>query len=152
MPSATAVRAVLGLEPDEVVIVLLTIEHPAIETIRVTNDNVDVTSNGNAFLSYPFEITLPPDAEDPGAAQLVIGNVDRVITEALEKMDEPPTCTVQVVLASTPNIIEYEWANLVLRNANADDVTVTAVIGHPVIDSQPYPPIRATQRDLPGLY
>lgn len=152
MASATAVRALLGLEPDEVVIILLTIAHPAIETIRVSNDNVDVVSGGNTFLSYPFNITLPEDTEDPGAAQLQIANVDRSILEAIEAMDAPATCTVQVVLASTPNVIEYEWSNLVLRKVSADDVTVTAIIGHPVIDAESYPPMRITQRDFPGLY
>lgn len=152
MPSQTAVRALLGLEPNEVVIILLTIAHPAIETIRVTNDNVNVTSQGNTFLAYPFNITLPEDTEDPGAAQLQIANVDRSIIEAVEAMDTPANCIVQVILASTPNVIEYEWSNLVLRSVTADDVTVTAIIGHPVIDSQPYPPMRVTQRDFPGLY
>lgn len=152
MPSQAAVRALLGLEPDEVVIILLTIAHPAIQTIRVTNDNRDTVSNGQTFLSYPFNITLPPDAEDPGAAQLQIANVDRAILEAVEAMDEPATCIVQVVLASTPNVIEYEWSNLILRSVTADDVTVTATIGHPPIDAMPYPPMRVTQRDFPGLY
>ena len=152
MPSATAVRALLGLEPEEVVSILLTIAHPAIETIRVTNDNVNLVSNGNTFLSYPFNITLPEDAEDPGAAQLQIANVDRSILEAVEAMDTPAICTAQVVLASAPDVIEYEWSNLVLRKVSADDVTVTAIIGHPVIDAESYPPMRITQRDFPGLY
>lgn len=152
MASETAVRALLGLEPDEVVIILLTIEHPEIETIRVNNDNVNVISGGYTFISYPFNITLPEDTEDPGAAQLQIANVDRSIIEAVEAMDTPATCTVQVVLASTPNVIEYEWSNLVLRKVSADDVAVTATIGHPVIDAESYPPMRITQRDFPGLY
>lgn len=152
MPTATAVRALLGLEPDEVVIVLLTIAHPAIATIRVTNDNKDVVSNGNTFIAYPFSITLPNDNEDVGVAELQIANVDRTIIEAVEEMTEPASCTVQVVLASTPNVIEYEWSNLIIRNVSADDVTVTAQIGAAPIDATPYPPIRVTQRDFSGLY
>jgi hypothetical protein len=152
MPSAAAVRALLGLEPDDVVLVLLTISHPEIETIRVTNNNEDVLSNGNTFLAFPFDITLPPDSEDPGAAQLTIANVDRKIIGALEDITDPPDCEAQIVLASTPNIIEFEWVKLVLRSADADDMTVTAVVGQPVIDATPYPPVRVTQRDFPGLY
>jgi hypothetical protein len=151
-PSSLAVRALLGLEPDEVVIALLTIEHEAIDTIRVNNDNVDHVSNGETFLSFPFNITLPPDAEEPGVARLEIANVDRSIIEAIELMDGPCVCTVQIILASTPSKIEYEWSNLTLRNVTADDVVVTASIGHPPIDSMPYPPTRVTMRDFPGLY
>jgi hypothetical protein len=152
LSSARMVRALLGLEPDEVVVVLLTIEHEAIETIRITNDNVDYESNGNTFLSFPFNITLPPDTEEPGVARLEIANVDRSIIEAIEAMDAPCTCTVQVILASWPDKIEYEWSNLTLRNVTADDVTVTASIGHPPIDSMPYPPTRVTMRDFPGVF
>lgn len=150
--SAAAIRALLGLEPDEVVVVLLTIEHPAIAPIRVTNNNENIVSNGQTFLAYPFNITLPSDTEEPGVAQLDIANVDRSIIEAIELMDDPATCLVQVILASTPNSIEYEWSNLILRNVTADDVSVTAQIGHAPIDAMPYPPIRVTQRDFPGLY
>ncbi len=152
MASQTAVRALLGLEPNEVVVILLTIEHPAIQPIRVTNDNVDLVSNGNTFLAYPFNITLPSDTEDVGVAELQIANVDRSIIEAVEAMTDPANCTVQVVLASTPDNIEYEWSNLVIRNVTADDVSVTAIIGAAPIDAMPYPPMRVTQRDFPGLY
>lgn len=152
MPAAVAIRALLGLEPDSVVLALLTIEHPSIQPIRVVNNNENVVSGGNTFIAYPFNINLPPDAEDPGAAELQIANVDRSIIEALEAITDPPICTVQIILASTPNVIEYEWGNLVLRTATADDLTVTAQIGHPPIDNMPYPPMRVTQRDFEGLY
>jgi hypothetical protein len=152
MPAAVAIRALLGLEPDSVVLALLTIEHPSIQPIRVVNNNEDVVSGGNTFLAYPFNITLPPDAQDPGVADLQIANVDRSIIEALEAITDAAVCKVQIILASTPNVIEYEWGNLVLRSAKADDVTVTAQIGQPPIDNMPYPPMRVTQRDFPGLY
>lgn len=152
MPSATAVRALLGLEPNEVVLALLTIEHPSITPIRVVNNNENIVSNGNTFIAFPFNITLPSDSEDPGLAELQIANVDRSMIEAIEAITTPATCKVQIILASTPSTIEYEWSNLVLRNATADDVTITAQIGNPPIDAMPYPPMRVTQRDFQGLY
>lgn len=152
MPSSTVVRALLGLEPTEVVLALLTIEHPSITAIRVVNNNEDIVSGGNTFLAYPFNIALPSDSEDPGVAELQIANVDRAMIEAIEAITDPAVCTVQIILASTPNVIEYEWSNLVLRAATADDVTITAQIGNPPIDAMPYPPMRVTQRDFQGLY
>jgi hypothetical protein len=151
-PSALAIRALLGLEPDEVVIALLTIEHEAIETIRVCNDDRDLVSNGQTFLSFPFNITVPGDSDEPGAGRLEIANLDLSIVEAIEAMDGPSTSTVQIILASDPDKVEFEWTNLTLRSVSGDDVVVLGVIGHPPIDAMPYPPVRVTMRDFPGLY
>ncbi len=146
-----AIRALLGLEPNEVATALLTIEAGA-TVLRVCNNNEPVISGGENFADYPFNITLPSDGEGIPSADLQIANVDNEISEAMDALGSSPLCKIEVVLASTPDVIEMSFSHLKMRGVKQDDISISATLSQSQIDNRPYPPLRVTQRDFPGLY
>jgi hypothetical protein len=145
-------RALLGLDPDQTVVALLTLSHPG-TTIRVSSDNRDTVSGGEIFASFPFAITLPSDVDGPVSARLEFGDPgSREVTEAIRSLTDPVQATIQLVLAATPDVIEIEYGGLELAGVSMDGLTISGSLAHPPIEEVPYPPARATMRDYPGLY
>ena len=119
--SAAFTAASTAEATDEVPLVLLTVDHDELDApIRVCDNIEAITSNGNTFLALPFDVELPDDGERPGEARVRIDNVSRDIALVLRRISTPPLVTIQVVLASQPDTIEYEITNLTLRDATYD--------------------------------
>ena len=139
--SPNGLRAVLAPATDDVFVPLLEIDHPSLAApIRVAGCTENVTSNGNLYIGYQFEVALPTDKRgEPPRAEVTIDNVDRQIVEALDALEGPPTVTIRVVRLSEPDVIEYEAPGLLMFRASAD---IGKVTGHlSLIDErvEPYP-------------
>lgn len=145
-------RAVLRINSDEVVVTLLTISGDGFSTFYVCDNSADVVSDGQTFTAYPFAIDLPGDREDAPLAMLRIANVSREIGQALDAATGQITVKVQLVLASTPDVIEKEFAGLELRVTRRDVVTVEGELQAAQFTNEPWPKIRATVGRLPGLF
>jgi Domain of unknown function (DUF1833) len=150
--SEAMARAILGHRSDEVALVLLTITSADFTTIRVVNDGVDITSNGNTFLKFPFVIDLPGDGEGLPIARLQIQNVSRQIWEAIEAATATINVKIEVILASAPDTIEKSFDGLELRNVVCNALTVEGELTTQQFTAEPYPHIRAIPSRLPGLF
>ena len=85
---------------------LLTIR-AAGDTIRVVNNYEDITSRGNTFIAYPFNLALPSDTgEAMPELMLTIDNVDQRLVKAIRELLTPPDITFEMVLSSAPNTVE----------------------------------------------
>ncbi len=126
--SEAAIASQNAQETGEAWLVLLEIDHDDLaDPIRVVNNHQNITSNGNLFVGFPFEIELPgEDPDQPLRARLRIDNVDRTIVETVRTISSPPTVTARVVLASQPNTVEVEFSGMTLREASYDAATVEA--------------------------
>lgn len=151
--SPVALASAHAQETGEAWIVLMTVEHEAIETpIRVCTNNENVISNGETFLPLPFEIELPgEDPEQPARARVRIDNIDRIIVDTLRAISSPPTVTLQVVLASQPDVLEAEFSGLKLRDADYDAGTVSGTLEFEFILAEPVA-TSMTPGVLPGLF
>lgn len=156
MALSTAAKRVLTRRENSVpVIMLLTVTHPDLALpIRLATNTVgdDIVSNGNTFTGAPFEIEWPSDDEESPTAKLTAINVDRAIGEALESIVTPADCTLQVVLATSPNTIEREGVKFQLRNAEWNGGIVTADLGQAYFASEPWPKYRVTPAAFPSLF
>lgn len=151
--SATAIAAMLGRETDEVVLVLLTIDHASLDDpIRVVDNTKDITSNGNTFTAFPFEITLPSDGDAAPKAQLTIANVDRSIGDALDQITTAPTVKMQLILASDPDTIEREWDLFELVNVQIGAIQVTGDLAVRARTQDPWPNVMVTPGRFPALF
>lgn len=125
----------------DVWLVLLTISHPDLaDDIRVVNNTEQITSNGQVFLSFPFEINLPDEKDDaPSRAKLTIDNVSREIGQTIREITTPPQITIEVIRAEDPEFIEVSWPNFWLRNVsfNANQVRGDLVLED--FTDEPYP-------------
>jgi hypothetical protein len=129
--SPTAARAILARECEEVFLVLLEIEHPDIDTIRIVNNTEKVVRGVHEYIPYPFEAVLPDDTDNAAPqVQLRIDNCSREVTRALRELAGVPKCTLRVVLASDPTRDEVGPFAFSLLNIEYDAFTISAAIGY----------------------
>lgn len=151
--SPVALRAGNAAQTGEVYLVLLTISHPNLaQSIRVVNNNENVTSRGQEFIAFPFEIELPgEDSDQPPMARLRIDNVDRMIVSSIRDIATPPNVTIEVVLASQPNQIEISFEALIMRNVSYDAASVTGELVFEQIVVEPVA-LNMTPAKFPGIF
>jgi Domain of unknown function (DUF1833) len=151
--SANALRSAFAQQTDEVWLVLLTIHHPGLaDDIRLVNDNSGLTSNGEVFVPFAFKLELPAeDPDNPGEARLTVDNIDRTIVTAMRSLSTPPEVTIQVILASDPDMIEAEFAGMVLRDVKWDAQSVSGVLRYEDITTEPVA-VQMTPQRFPGLF
>lgn len=115
---------------DEVWLTLLTIDSAEMpQPLRFVNDNASLTSRGQLFMAFPFDVEFPGQSdEDPGEARLVVDNIDRSIVNFVRQIVAPPLVTIEVVLASSPDTVEAAFSNMTLRNVTYDAKTVSGLL------------------------
>lgn len=156
-PSHRFVKAAFRQETDEVVVALLTIEHPNLtEPGRICSDTVDVTSRGNLFKGgVPFMINLPDqDPETPSRVRLTMDILDQELVAVVLSIpaETPPTVMLEVVLAATPDIVESGPYHFTMRNAEGDITTIECELAFEDLLSAPYPKESFTPASHPGLF
>lgn len=148
----TFVEQVLNQFNDDAILVLVKIEHPSIDTLRVVSSNLPVTSQGQEYLAFPCSITLPSDADSAPSATLTISNVSSSIGEGLELLVGPAIITFSIVLASDPDVVEREWPQMQLIDATWNNISVRANLSQEVYWNEPWPKKRITPLGFPGMF
>lgn len=151
--SGTALSSTHAQETGEVWLVLLTIAHSSLPTpIRVVNNNEDITSRGNIYQAFPFDIVMP--GQDPDSlpkAKLRFDNVDRTAIATIRSIESAPTVTIEVILASQPNNVEISFPNLTLRNVQYDASVIEGELLFENLFSEPITYTMTPSR-FPGLF
>lgn len=135
-------------------LVLLTINHASLGApLRFVNNTVDITSNGNDYIAYPFDLTLP-DERDGNAptAKLVIDNVMREISTTIRQISDPPTISIQIVRIEDFDSSEVTLPVFTLRNVEVDDLQISGDLVIDDITKEPYPARTFTPAEYPGLF
>ena len=147
-------QAAYAQETDQVFLVILEINHASLaEPIRVVNNYENITSNGNLYVGCPFDIELPGDFEDAlPSVTLTVCNVDRQIVEAVRSVTGPPTISIAVVLASSPDSIEAGPFVMTLRTASYNSLIVSGTIMPEDVLNEAYPGEYFTPGNFPGLF
>jgi hypothetical protein len=151
--STAAVASANAQDTGEVWLVLLTITHETLlNPLRCVNNNEDISSRGLLFTAFPFQIILPSDDPDGvPRATLRIDNVSREALATIRSLNSPPHVTLEVILASQPDVVEIAYNFLTLRNATYD---ATLIEGELYFDSMFSDPITVTMTPsrFPGLF
>lgn len=106
-----------------------------------------------AYLPYAFEVNLPDDtAEQLPQVTLRIDNVDPVICETLRSMDSPATVTLDVVMASSPEVVEIGPFAFDLPSARYDDMAVEGTLMFEDLLNEKFPKDIMTPATTPGLF
>jgi len=152
--SLTARQAVFAQETGTVFLILLTIDHSSLSSpLRFVYNNEDITSRGNTFTAFNFQIQLPSEEEDSITdVQLRIDNVDRQIVETVRSLSSAPEVTMEIVLSSDPDTVEAGPFNFELQEATYDAVQVTGTLGYPPVLDEPFPGDLFTPQNHPGLF
>ena len=135
-------------------LVLLKIEHADIaQPIRVVNNTVAITSGGDVYNAFPFEIRLPDNLEDaPPRSRLRIDNVSREIGQAFRNMTGvPASITIEIVRQDDPDTIELSWPALRLVNVRWDFLAVEGDLEFEDLVREPYPFLTFSPAEFPGV-
>lgn len=160
-----------GLAPSEIEVALFVIEHPDLPTpIRLSTDNTERLSDdpliygtrsawaGANPMAEPYvwiiaSAVLPDEAEDaPASAQIVVENLDAGMVELLRSFTTPASVRMAVVLASSPDLVEAEWAGLTITQANITSGDITLSLSRDEVELEPFPSGRMTRHRFPGLH
>lgn len=147
-------RALNAPETNEIFLVLLTISHKDMDTpIRVVNNAEDVTSRGDLFTAYPFDLSLPNDEDNQSPrARLVIDNIDRQIVLAVRQLSSSPTVTIEIIRAADPDMIEARFVDFRFTNITYDSQMIEGDLTLEDFTAEPFPAASFSPSLFPGLF
>jgi len=148
----------------EVPVVLVTVTHESLDaplyfssdpTSRITTDPLvyGTVSRGNTYTYLPMSLVLPEDSLDTEPAmQLQLDNVMRTLTPLLRSISTPALVTVELVLASTPDVVEATWPQFEISKSTPVADTVSIDLTTDSDATEPYPAGSFTPAGFPGLF
>jgi hypothetical protein len=151
--SAAFLAAVFAQQTDKVPVAFVTIDHATLsQPIRVNTSGQDIVRGGNNYQAFPFELTLPGEAENMPAAKLRIDNTDRRIIQAVRGITSPASVTMALALADSPDTTEAEFDSFSLSNVTYDMGMVEGDVTVEDFTSEPFPSGSMTPANFPGLF
>lgn len=162
--SLTMRRAMNSQETGEVVVALLTIAHPSfVDVLRLSSDptvrlggtklRYGTISRGNTYLFCPMGISMPDDiAERAPTARLMVENVSRELTTLIRQISSPGTATIEIILASSPNVVEIAYPEFDIRGALYNANTMTLEMSIDALTEEPFPGGTFNPSAFPGLF
>ena len=152
--SSTALESMHAEETEIVWLVLLKIDHATFtDPVRLVNNTVDVASNGETYIAFPFEITLPGSTvEEIAPAEIILHDVVREVVPYLRSAQGDITVTVSVILADDPDHVEIGPMEMTLSEADWDQSTITVKLTVEDLLNSRYPPDIMDERTAPGLF
>ena len=155
--SANALRAMLAQETGEVFLLCVTISHPTFaEPYRLVYDQNPLVRAVGTFQPFAFALNLPNEQDDsPPTVQMSIDNVDNAILQAVRTLGAGvrPDVTLEVVLASTPDVVEKGPYDFKFLSADYDEASITGTIGfEDDILNTAIPGDTYTPTNSPGLF
>jgi hypothetical protein len=132
---------------------LMTITDPESSTIlRVVNNLEDVTSRGEVYTAFPFEITLPPDTGTaPAGVKVTTVNVGAELMQILRGTLDPPKVKLELILSNDTDIVEKTIDFMVLRNLEYDIESVSFELTSSSIFARKTCTGIYSQNEFPGL-
>lgn len=147
-------------------ILLITLSHPSLSqpilissdpTSRISANVTDIVygtvSRGNTFVFMPFTMSLPGDSEDSAPKTTIsIDNVSRELVPTIRALTSPPTVTMELVMASTPDFVEALLPGFDLTSISYDAMTISGTLSVELLVSEPFPAGTFTPSQFPGLF
>ena len=152
--SAASLQALYAPETAEAFLILLTLSHAQLATsIRVTSNTQDVSSRGQLFLAYPFDLSLPDDQDRrPPRARLKIDNIDRQIMLSVRQLNTAPNVLMEIIRAASPDIVEAKFQDFRLVNVTYDSQIIEADLTIEDFTAEPFPSASFSPSLFPALF
>jgi len=115
-------------ESNDPFLTLITLSHPDFSSdIRLVNNTVDIISRGNTFVAFPVNIILPSDdGESTREVTITFDNVSRELMNEFRTIITPIDVRLEMILASIPDIVQIELAELKIQSISYDSKKVAA--------------------------
>jgi hypothetical protein len=155
VPSAV-VSAINAQTTSSVFLVLMDIVHPSFTTVRIVNNTENITSNGNTYTAFPFNVILPPDTEEfQPKLQVGVVNVTRLLIDEVRTIagsDQRATATITVIEASDPDTALATYSNFEVVNLRYDANEMSFDLIIDTFLTEPFPAGSFTPSTFPGLF
>lgn len=112
-----------------------------------------ITRIDDDLLAFPFSVQLPDETEQANqVVSLQIDNVNRLITESLRQLTQPPSLEMIVFREETPDTIEAGPFFFLMKHYVYDPLVVTCDLTYENIVTLSYPKDARTPAAYPGLF
>lgn len=144
-------------EIEDPILPLVEINHSSFASpIRVVLNTEDITSDGDLFTAWAFDIQLPDDKDDEiSQARLAVDNTNRIIGEYLEGLaidNDEALVTCWLIVASQPDDRTLMFEDLTIQSTRADQTISSAVLADNPIGDELVPFYKFTPGTAPGLF
>lgn len=154
--STAAKTAIHGRTPGDGEILLLTIEHADITTLRYAAANSAVTSGADTFAARAFRCPMPTDDDGIGETTLdleIVDLADATVSGlvSLAASAARPTVTLELVLESDPDTVEASFY-FEMKNAEATLTTLRAALTYEPLLARAYPGYTYEAATFPDIF
>jgi hypothetical protein len=152
--STNAKAALYAPQTREVFLHLLTFNHADMGTpIRLVDNLTNITSRGNVYTAFPFRALLPGDGggELP-TIEILVDNVSRLLISTVRSIATPADVTVEVIVASDPDVVEAGPFVMQLVNIQYNFEEIRLTLASEQLMIEPYPGRLFTPGDFPMLF
>lgn len=136
--SGNALASMHASETSEVWLAMVELDHRDWPTpIRLVRNTETIISNGDTYLPFPFDVSLPDEeAEQTAVVNWVALNASNELIEELRAVTGPIDGRVFWVLASDPDVVELGPLDLQIRvfEYDSEKIKGTMVI-EPILDA-----------------
>ncbi len=126
-------------------------------TTRISENNTDVmygvVSRSKNYIFLPLEITLPQEDEAQAPrCSIVIRDVTRYLIPVIRELKEPPKVKLELVLSTTPNVVEVSFDGFYVTNFTYNRDQVTCELQMVNYEREPFPVHSFNPSTFPGLF
>lgn len=112
-----------------------------------------VVSNNLNYVFIPMQITLPSEEQNVAPrANIVLTDVTQYIVPIIRQINAPPRIRIDLVLSSSPNVVEVSFDKFYLSSFTYTADQVTAELSMIDYAVEPFPAYSFTPAHFPGLF
>jgi hypothetical protein len=153
MTTAAFREALYGADLNDAIVALLTIAHADFPVLRLARNTEDVVSRGETYSGCAFRGTLPEDdGETLPTVKVTVDHVDQALTDALRSVAEGAEMTLELVLASAPDVVESGPYFFRVTSAMWNWQELSLTLGYEDLLNLPYPADSLDPQVAPGLF
>jgi len=140
-------------ESSDPFLMLVTIQHPSYPTIRLVNNNADISSRGNIYTALAMKIVLPTDdGESIPKMQIALDNVPIELIDEFRSTTTPANVTIEAILASIPDVVEISITDLALTAIQYDQRKISGTLTLNDFFNQRIPGELYSPQYYPGMF
>lgn len=139
-------------ESEDPFLTLVTFQN-ALFVARLVNNSSDIVSRGNTFTAFPMKIRLPvDDGETARDFSIDLDNASLAMISNLRRVTNPIGVTIEMVLASMPDVVQLSFDELAIANITYDASKISARIVMDNFLAIEMTSERYTPKNFPGLF
>lgn len=135
---------------------IITLADNYLQRLSETDEEITygVRSRGRDYIFLPISISLPSEEQNgsPARCQIVMKDVTRYITPIIRTLTSPPKIKIELVLSSTPDLVEISYEELFISNFQYNSEQVSADLSSVELEREPFPAYSFTPQFFPGLF